>query len=202
MGAIAELRNLVQGAESLQLLFPSDPTAAQLGIDARYDLGTTLIGANLSAEAEEVIATTLDLAQNAERQEPQDQAAVRMVGILRGAYAQALVAADRPIEAVTVASVLLDQRRALLERSPSDFMAQRVYQTALVILGGVYGDAWRNRDACETYRSARDFIQSPGHLQLTKLDEATNLKEALGGIELRLSHFNGVGREVSIVCCI
>lgn len=183
LASLGEYRALLARAEAILVRFPDDPNATRLMIDAQYDLSTTLIAAKQPAEAVDVIAASLTLTREAMRREPRDLAAVRGDGVMRGAYAQALVHVHRDAEAIRVATELVEQRREVLARSPADYLAQRDYQNALIIQAGVYDNLERSRDACRIYRQAEAFIRSPEHRQLAKLDETTQLKVATDGVE-------------------
>lgn len=182
--SLGEYRELLALAKAILQRFPDDPNATRLMIDAGYDLSTTLIGAGQPAEAVEVIASSLQLTQAMMRREPHDLAAVRGDGVMRGAYAQALVHVHRDVEAIRVAAELVEQRRDVLARSPDDYLAQRDYQNGLIIQAGIYSSLERHGEACRIYQDAAAFIRSPEHRQLAKIDETTQLKVATDGIAL------------------
>jgi tetratricopeptide (TPR) repeat protein len=182
LASLGEYRELMARAEAILKRFPDDPNATRLMIDAQYDLSTTLIAAGKPAEAVEVIAASLELTGESMRREPHDLAAVRGDGVMRGAYAQALVHVHRDAEAIRVAAGLVDQRREVLARSAGDYLAQRDYQNALIIQAGIYDRLGRKDEACRIYQDAADFMRSPEHRQLAKMDETTQLKVATDGI--------------------
>ena len=88
----------------------------------------------------------------------------------------------RDAEAIRVAAELVAQRHAVLLRSPADYLAQRDYQNGLIIQAGIYASLERKAEACTIYQQAADFMRSPEHRQLAKMDETTQLKVATDGI--------------------
>jgi len=181
--AVAEYEHLLMTAEHSALRDPEDPDARGRVRSARYGLGTTLLSAGRAAECIDVLRPALADIHAQIAQEPGDFNAIRQDSVFQGALAQALMAVGRRAESLVAGEQLLADRARFLASRKEDYLAQRDYLTALVILGDLYGTAGQGSVGCARFREARDFInRNSGTHPANAFDTSTNVAAADEGI--------------------
>ncbi len=160
---------------------PQDLRAERMYMRAGWALGTTLLemGPERKAEAEQLLAQSLKLADNLRTLEPDDKDLVRMRSIVAAGEAQALSEVGRAQEAVPLMEDSVRQRKALWNEASGDWAIARDVATSLDMFGAVLLKARETKRACAAYQESLDvFEQMRTAGRLTQLDEDTIQKEA------------------------
>lgn len=173
----APYRELVKLTSAYAAGHPEDMLGLRIAIEARWALGATLLGINRPRDAlaeldaaAAMVPTLLDF-------QPDDEGARRTHKIVLAARAQALAMSGRFPEGVALLREQLKFATDQAQRPGSQPSDQRSLAVTLAMLGDLYADNKRNKEACAIYAQADDiFKQLAARNQVSQLDRDSAIR--------------------------
>ena len=174
-----EYRRMIALTSAYLEKHPDDMLGRRMAIEAHWALGTVLLSTNRPKEALASFDRAAVLVPELLRYQPDDDGAARTERIVLTARAQALAMSGRFDEGVALLREQVERREALYHEKGQEAEFARSYAIGLNMLGDLYADNNRVRDACPLYlQSEQVFMDLEKRNALTQLDRDNALKMA------------------------
>ncbi len=180
--SLAGYRMVEAEAAAALARWPDDPRFRWSLQRQQWNLGTTLVGMDRSAEALDPLRASRDGWLAMARSDPEDEALASWVRTARESYGEALAHAGRTTAAIDELSLSLAGRRAWLAGQPDNAERRRALIVGLVPLGNALATAGRRGEACALYSEAAAMAKRmAASSNLTALDRDSVIKELHDG---------------------
>jgi hypothetical protein len=154
--------------------------ALRYAVRARWALATTLLQRGRAREALAELNVAAEPIPRLLAFEPEDEAARRLDRIVLTARAQALAMSGDLEEGVRLLRAQIASREALHRSAPDVADYARAYAISLAMLGDLYVDNGRNREACPVYAQSRALFEGLAAREvLSQQDRASALRMVL-----------------------
>jgi serine/threonine-protein kinase len=158
----------------------ADMDALRYAVRARWALATTLLQRGRAREALAELNVAAEPIPRLLAFEPEDEAARRLDRIVLTARAQALAMSGDLEEGVRLLRAQIASREALHRSAPDVADYARAYAISLAMLGDLYVDNGRNREACPVYAQSRALFEGLAAREvLSQQDRASALRMVL-----------------------
>jgi eukaryotic-like serine/threonine-protein kinase len=174
-----EYQRMVEITSAYLEKHPDDMLGRRMAIEAHWALGTVFLAINRPQDALVSLDLAAALVPELLRYQPDDDGAARTERIVLTARAQALAMSGRFSEGVALLRGQVDRREALYREKGQEAEFARSYAIGLNMLGDLYADNNRAKDACPLYtQSEQVFMGLEKRNALSQLDRDSALKMA------------------------